>query len=101
MVHIYTIWGPAIIIPLFAGLLWGKLEERRASPYAGMPSILLGGLTALIWGPVLGDPFGIPNNILGMAVCLITFLTVHLVTRSWEPKGIFAPEHIETTGEDS
>ena len=101
MVHIYPIWGPAIILPLFAGLLWGKIEERRASPYAGMPSILLGGLTALIWGPVLGDPFGIPNNILGMAVCLITFLTVHLVTRSWEPKGIFAPEHIETTGEDS
>lgn len=99
MVHIYTVWGPAIIIPLLAALMWGELNERKASAYAGMPSILAGGAVALIWGPYLGDPYGIPNNIVGMAACLIVFVSVHMITRNWTPSKFFAPEPIELQGD--
>ncbi len=61
MIYIFKLWPSAIIPPLLAGLLWGKV-----SPYAGAPAVVIGVVSCFLWSDkVLGEPFGIPANLIG------------------------------------
>ena len=74
--------------PLLCGLLWGKV-----SPYAGAPAVIVGGLTFFLWSDkVLGEPFGIPANFIGIGMnCLVLFL-VHQAMRGRKAEGPFIPD---------
>jgi Na+/proline symporter len=63
----YTIQA-SLIIPLYAGLLW-----KRPSGRAGFISLLISGLSILIW-EFIGKPFGIHSVFIGLATAAIALL---------------------------
>lgn len=85
MIYMFKLWPSAILPPLLCGLLWGKV-----SPYAGAPAVIVGGLTFFLWSDkVLGEPFGIPANFIGIGMnCLVLFL-VHQAMRGRKAEGPF------------
>lgn len=88
MIYVFKLWPSAIIPPLLAGLLWGKI-----SPYAGAPAVVLGVLSCFMWSDkVLGEPFGIPSNIVGIGINCLTLFVIHMATRNRKPVGAYAPE---------
>lgn len=88
MIYVFKLWPSAIIPPLLAGLLWGKL-----SPYAGAPAVVLGVLSCFIWSDkILGEPFGIPSNIVGIGINCLTLLLIHMAMKKKKPVGSYAPE---------
>ncbi len=90
MIYIFKLWPSAIIPPLMLGLLWGKI-----SPYAGAPAVVIGVLSCFIWGDkILGEPFGIPANLVGIGLNCLTLYVVHKMTRDREPVGSYAPEQL-------
>lgn len=89
----YGLWAPSIIPPLAIAVIWGKALERKVSPYAAAPAIVIGLLSSFMWGPkVLGEPLGIPAVVVGMLANIIVFLVVHVVTRKKTPAGAYVPE---------
>lgn len=91
MIYVYNLWAPAVIPTLLVALFW----KKGISPYAGAPAVAVGLATAFIWGPkVLGDPLGLPSNIVGMAANIITMFVVHQMTKNAEPTRNFQPESI-------
>ena len=88
MIYIFKLWPSAIIPPLLCGLLWGKI-----SPYAGAPAVIAGGLSFFLWSDkVLGEPFGIPANFIGIGMnCLVLFF-VHQKMKAHNPEGPFLPD---------
>lgn len=91
----YGLWAPSIIPPLVISIVWGKALERKVSPYAGVPAMVSGLTSAFVWGKVLGDPYGIPAIIVGLAVNITVFIVVHKMTITKVPKGSYIPEEIE------
>ena len=88
MIYIFKLWPSAIIPPLLAGLLWGKV-----SPYAGAPAVVIGVVSCFLWSDkVLGEPFGIPANFIGIGMnCLVLFF-VHQKMKGHKPEGPFLPD---------
>lgn len=89
MIYIFKLWSSAIIPPLLAGLLWGKV-----SPYAGAPAVVIGVVSCFLWSDkVLGEPFGIPANLIGIGLNCLTLFVVHQMMKRRVPStGIYAPE---------
>ena len=89
MIYIFKLWPSAIIPPLLAGLLWGKV-----SPYAGAPAVVIGVVSCFLWSDkVLGEPFGIPANLIGIGLNCLTLFVVHQMMKRRVPStGIYAPE---------
>ena len=91
MLYVFKLWPSTIIPPLLCGLLWGRI-----SPYAGAPAMVIGGLSYLLWSDkVLGEPFGIPANLVGMGInCLVLFV-IHQLMKNRPPRsGMYAPEQL-------
>lgn len=88
MIYMFKLWPSAILPPLLCGLLWGKI-----SPYAGAPAVIVGGLSFFLWSDkVLGEPFGIPANFIGIGMnCLVLFL-VHQAMKGHKAEGPFIPD---------
>ena len=88
MIYMFKLWPSAILPPLMCGLLWGKI-----SPYAGAPAVIAGGLSFFLWSDkVLGEPFGIPANFIGIGMnCLVLFF-VHQKMKAHKPEGPFLPD---------
>ena len=88
MIYMFKLWPSAILPPLLCGLLWGKI-----SPYAGAPAVIVGGLSFFLWSDkVLGEPFGIPANFIGIGMnCLVLFL-VHQAMKGRKAEGPFIPD---------
>ena len=88
MIYMFKLWPSAILPPLMCGLLWGKI-----SPYAGAPAVIAGGLSFFLWSDkVLGEPFGIPANFIGIGMnCLVLFF-VHQKMKGHKPEGPFLPD---------
>ena len=88
MIYMFKLWPSAILPPLLCGLLWGRI-----SPYAGAPAVIAGGLSCFIWGDkVLGEPFGIPANFVGIGLNCLTLFLVHQAIKNRRPEGVFAPD---------
>ena len=89
MIYIFKLWPSAIIPPLLTGLLWGKV-----SPYAGAPAVVIGVVSCFLWSDkVLGEPFGIPANLIGIGLNCLTLFVVHQMMKRRVPStGIYAPE---------
>ena len=88
MIYMFKLWPSAILPPLMCGLLWGKI-----SPYAGAPAVIAGGLSFFLWSDkVLGEPFGIPANFIGIGMnCLVLFF-IHQKMKGHKPEGPFLPD---------
>ena len=82
MIYMFKLWPSAILPPLLCGLLWGRI-----SPYAGAPAVIAGGLSCFIWGDkVLGEPFGIPANFVGIGLNCLTLFLVHQAMKNRRPE---------------
>lgn len=71
---LYSIWAPTILLPLVAGLF---IKDTRNA--AGWLSILGGGSASLVWRMGLGEPFGFPSILIGLAVAGVCYLIGHIV----------------------
>ena len=89
MLYIFKFWPSSVLPPLLLGIFWGKV-----SPRAGAPAMVIGGLAFLIWSDkILGEPFGIPANLVGISLnCLTLFLVHQMTKRSVPTTGAYAPE---------
>ena len=89
MLYIFKFWPSTVLPPLLLGIFWGKV-----SPRAGAPAMVVGGLAFLIWSDkILGEPFGIPANLVGISLnCLTLFLVHQMTKRSVPTSGAYAPE---------
>lgn len=88
MIYVFKLWPSAIIPPLLCGLLWGKM-----SPYAGAPAVVIGVLSCFLWSDkIMGEPFGIPANIIGISLNCITLFIVHQSMKNRKATGSYAPE---------
>jgi SSS family solute:Na+ symporter len=70
---VYTMWAPTVVAPLLIGLLW-----RKAPKASGVAAMAAGALGAAIWEWGLGNPYGIPSLVAGLAANQIAFWTVAL-----------------------
>jgi SSS family solute:Na+ symporter len=96
LIYTYYLWAPSILPPLVVALLLGKTLERKVSPYAGPPAIVVGMLTTILWGSrFLGEPGGIPSLAAGVLANLITLGVVQILTTRKTPVGSFIPEGME------
>lgn len=68
----YSFWSPVILIPLASALLGYK-----SKPSAFYFSMILGGLTMLIWTYILKNPYGLDGTIAGVIVNLFTFIAIN------------------------
>ena len=94
MIYVFKLWPSAIIPPLLCGLLWGKI-----SPYAGAPAVVIGVLSCFIWSDkILGEPFGIPANLVGIGLNCLTLFIVHQLMKNKAAKGVYAPENLDDEG---
>ena len=64
------------------------------SPYAGAPAVVIGVVSCFLWSDkVLGEPFGIPANLIGIGLNCLTLFVVHQMMKRRVPStGIYAPE---------
>jgi SSS family solute:Na+ symporter len=96
MVYIFGLWAPSMIPTLATVILLGATPlERRISPYAGVPAILAGIITTVVWQYMLNDPYGIPGLIMGILANLFILGLVHLMTKDKVPTGTYIPENIQ------
>jgi solute:Na+ symporter, SSS family len=68
----YSIWAPAILLPLVLGLFIQNTREA-----AGYLSIIFGGGSSLIWRLGLGEPLDIPSIIVGITAAGIGYIIGH------------------------
>lgn len=74
---VYTLWAPTVIIPLSMALLF-KVRHR----YAGLAAIIGGGAVTAVWEWVLGNPFGVPSLLPGVAANVVLFMSVWLLSKA-------------------
>jgi SSS family solute:Na+ symporter len=83
---LYSIWAPAILIPLIAALYgW------RATSASGWLSMILGGGVSLAWQLLLKEPGGVPAILVGMVGSMGGFLAGRLIHTS--DKAAASPEN--------
>ena len=88
MLYIFKLWPSTIIPPLMCGLLWGRI-----SPYAGAPAVVIGGLSFFLWSDkILGEPFGIPANLVGIGLNCLTLFIVHQVMKNKATSPLYASD---------
>ncbi len=69
----YSIWAPAILPALIAGL-W--IKEPR--PIAGVSSLIVGSVVAIVFQAVLTDSTGIPAILPALAASIIVYIIGHV-----------------------
>ena len=91
LIYSYYLWAPTIIIPLVYAVVNGK-----ASPYAGLSSIVAGTMATIVWTWVLHEPYGLSGLLIGIVSNAIIFFVVQGVVKDkadYNVKGLI-PEHI-------
>jgi len=68
---LYAIWIPVMVIPFLYALF-----SKRATPSAGILSMILGGTSAYLWEFTIQSPGGLPGVIFGTIVSLIVMEVV-------------------------
>ena len=92
MLVVFNFWGPTILPPLLVALLWGKVYERKISPYAGAPAIVIALIVTHSWDGYLG----LSANVAGILASVLTLAIIHITTNAHRPtEGMFAPEMLE------
>lgn len=94
ILYIYTLWAPSMIVPLVACIVTSKDGERKVSPYAAVPSILVGIITFVIFNHFIAEP-PLPPVFVGMLFNLIVFVIISYVTGKKKPLGWFLPNDLE------
>ena len=71
-----------------------SLEMLRDGTGAGAPAVVIGVVSCFLWSDkVLGEPFGIPANLIGIGLNCLTLFVVHQMMKRRVPStGIYAPE---------
>lgn len=77
LMYSYSLWAPTIIIPLLGAVLF----NARSTP-AALSAILAGGIVTGVWTWALGEPYGVPGVLVGVAANLLVFTGLTLVDRS-------------------
>lgn len=77
MLYTFQLWAPSILPPLVIAIMWGGPLVQKVSSKAGTPAILIGLFVTIIWMNLLGEPFGIPAIVIGIAANLITLAIIH------------------------
>ena len=75
---VYTLWAPTVVAPLVIGLLW-----RGVPKACGMAGIVAGAAAAAIWEWNLGNPYGVPSLVAGLAANQLAFWAVAYWYRRW------------------
>ena len=70
---VYTMWAPTVVAPLVIGLLW-----RKAPKASGVAAMVAGALGAAVWEWGLGNPYGVPSLVAGLAANQVAFWAVAL-----------------------
>ena len=92
MLVVFNFWGPTILPPLLVALLWGKVYDRKISPYAGAPAIIIALIVTHSWNGYLG----LSANVAGILASILTLAIIHIATNAHRPtEGMFAPEMLE------
>ena len=76
VLYAYTFGAAGLFFPMLGLLFW-----KRTTAVGAFWSILLGGSSAIIWGPVLKEPAGIPNSYIGWAVSFLALVIISLLTQ--------------------
>ncbi|MDD3840020.1 MAG: sodium:solute symporter family protein [Clostridia bacterium] len=79
----YTMYGAAITPAVLAAILW-----KRATKYGGLFSIIIGGLTTLIWEIPLARPWGLNSILIAAPLSILTLIIVSLLTPKPDPEVI-------------
>jgi Na+/proline symporter len=69
-------WAPTVVAPLVIGLLW-----KGAPKAAGIAGILAGAAGAALWEWGLGNPYGVPSLVAGLAANQTAFWAVAFTYR--------------------
>ncbi|MCG4586076.1 sodium:solute symporter family protein, partial [Anaerosalibacter bizertensis] len=75
--YAYSIYGAAVTPAFLACLFWDK-----ATKAGGLTSIIVGGLTVLIWEIVLKNPMGLNSIVIAGPLSIICLIIVSLMTQS-------------------
>lgn len=75
--YAYSIYGAAVTPAFLACLFWDK-----ATKAGGLASIIVGGLTVLIWEIVLKNPMGLNSIVIAGPLSIICLIIVSLMTQS-------------------
>lgn len=77
--YAYSIYGASVTPAFLAALFWDK-----ATKAGGLSSILLGGLTVLVWDIVLKTPMGLNSIVIAGPLSIICLILVSLLTQEKE-----------------
>lgn len=74
--YAYSIYGASVTPAFLACLFWDKATKQ-----GGLTSIIVGGLTVLIWEIVLKNPMGINSIVIAGPLSIICLIVVSLLTQ--------------------
>ncbi|MDI3547522.1 MAG: solute:Na+ symporter, family [Halanaerobiales bacterium] len=88
----YTFGAAGLFFPMLGLLFW-----KRATATGAFWSIILGGASAILWGPILKNPYGFSESYLGWIVSFLALVIISLMTEHSEEEDIktFFPETAE------
>jgi len=72
----YSIWAPAMLLPLLIGLF-----RKKSAHMAGWLSMLVGGLTSILWQGPLKNPGEIPAILAGLVAGAVAYVIGELVSK--------------------
>lgn len=87
--YAYTMYGAALTPALLAAILW-----KKATPIAGVGSMLVGGVCVLAW-ELLSKPFGIASVVISAPLAIITLVALGNLTYKGEPNPFDLPSSQE------
>lgn len=79
---IYSIWAPAMLIPLLLGLYL-----KRTSSVAGWASTIAGGSTSIYWQFGLREDHGVPAILAGLLAAGVVYAVCHFASRNLSTSG--------------
>jgi SSS family solute:Na+ symporter len=75
---IYSLWAPSVLPVFLLGILLPKPSRN-----AGLPAMLAGAVSSVIWQFALNSPGGVPAILIGLIANLIVYIIVSLIARSY------------------
>ncbi|CAA0106935.1 High-affinity proline transporter PutP [BD1-7 clade bacterium] len=77
LVYAYNMWSPVILVPLVAVIFGWRTGKREF--YA---SACAGGVSMLVWSLILGEPYHLTGNVVGVVVSLLAFVVCRVLWRT-------------------
>lgn len=79
----YTFGAAGLFFPMLGLLFW-----KRTTAAGAFWSIILGGGSAILWGPILKNPYGYSESYIGWIVSFLALVIVSLLTEHSEEEDI-------------